>query len=454
VTDPQGFVGLEGLRALAEPALEVDGADGVEVVVDRSFGGLTRFAGSQVHQNVWTSDLSLTVRVVAAGGRAGVVSVPASSADEVRDAAHEALALAQLVPADPDVAPVAPPAAVEARPEPDEATFAASPADRAAAVRALLAEVPPGLEAAGAYSTGGAERAVLNSAGQAVWAPLSRAALTAVVSGAASSGYAEAGGRRVADVDPGAAGRVAVGKALAAADPVDVDPGDWAVVLEPAATGALVQFLAILGFNGRSYLEGRTCTAGRLGEAVVDPRVTIVDDATSPDTVGMPFDAEGTPTRRVALIDGGRFASVVHDRTTGAKAGTGSTGHALVPPNTYGPVPTNPLMAPGDGGAVDDLVAGMERGLLITRFHYTNVVEPVETSLTGMTRDGTFLVEDGRIVRGVRNLRFTQSVLAALSALEAVSTETAYASELFFGGSRCPAVRLSSFTFTSTTTFG
>lgn len=448
------FLGLDALADLAGPALEVAGADGVEVVVDRSFGGLTRFAGSQVHQNVWTSDLSLSVRVVAPGGRVGVVAVPGSSAAEVRSAAEEALALARLAPADPDVPPVAPPAAVAPGPTPDAATFAASPADRAAAVRALFAEVPAGLEAAGAYSTGGAERAVLSSAGQAVWAPLSRAALTTVVTGPTSSGYAEAGGRCVAEVDPGAAGRVAVSKALAAADPVDVDPGDWAVVLEPAATGALVQFLAILGFNGRAYLEGRTCTAGRLGEIVVDPRVTIVDDPTSPDTVGLPFDAEGTPTRRVALIDGGRFAEVVHDRTTGARAGTGSTGHALVPPNTYGPVPSNPLMAPGDGGSVADLVAGLERGLLVTRFHYTNVVNPMETVLTGMTRDGTYLVADGRIVGGVRNLRFTQSILGALATVDAISSETAFSSELFFGGARCPALRLPAFAFTSTTTFG
>ncbi len=448
------FLGLDALDELAGPALAVPGADGVEVVVDRSFGGLTRFAGSQVHQNVWTCDLSLTVRVLAPGGRVGVVSVPGSSAGEVRAAAQEALALARLSPADPDVPPVAPAAAVSAGPEPDHATVDASPADRATAVRALLAEVGGGLEAAGAYETGGSERAVLTSAGQAVWAPVSRASLTTVVTGPSSSGYAEAGGRAVADVDPAAAGRRAAGKARAAADPVDVDPGDWAVVLEPAATGALVQFLAILGFNGRAFLEGRTCTAGRLGEAVVDPRVTLVDDPTSPDTVGLPFDAEGTPTRRLALVESGRFAAVAHDRSTGARAGTGSTGHALIPPNTYGPVPANPLMAPGDGGSVDDLIGGMERGLLVTRFHYTNVVEPVETSLTGMTRDGTFLVSDGRIVGGVRNLRFTQSVLAALSAVEAISTETGYASELFFGGSRCPAVRLSSFAFTSATTFG
>jgi predicted Zn-dependent protease len=235
---------------------------------------------------------------------------------------------------------------------------------------------------------------------------------------------------------------------------VDVDPGEWTVILEPPATGTLVQFLAYLGFSGRAYQEQRAFTSGRLGEAALDPAVTIADDALAPDTVGFPFDAEGTPKQRVELVRDGVLAAVVHDRATGARAGTGSTGHGLPAPNTWGPLPVNPLMSPGDGGSIDDLVAGCERGLLVTRFHYTNVVEPMEAVLTGMTRDGTFLVVDGRVTGAVRNLRFTQSALAALARVEAVSTETGYASELFFAGSRCPALRLPAFTFTSATTFG
>ncbi len=447
-------LGPEGLARLAEPALALTGGvDGVEVVVTRSAGGLARFANSELSQHVDTETINVNVRVIATGGRVGVVSRTTDDPAEVAAAAADALTIARLTPEDPDFPGLAPAASVEDA-RADETTMAASPADRAAAVRALLSEVPGDVAAAGAYTTGVQELGVFTTAGQAVTALMTHASLTTVLSGRSSSGYAEAGGRAVADVDPAALGRRALAKVRAGADPVEIEPGVWPVVLEPAATGTLVQFLAMLGFSGRAYEEGRAFTVGRLGQAALDPKVTIVDDATSPDTVGFPFDYEGTPKQRVELVREGVLGSLVHDRATGTRAGSGSTGHGLPAPNTYGPVPLNPLMAAGDGGSVDDLVAGCERALAITRFHYTNIVQPRETVLTGMTRDGTFLVEDGQITGAVRNLRFTQSILEALATVEAVGTQTGYASELFFGGSRCPGLRLPAFAFTSTTTFG
>lgn len=447
------LLGADGLARLAGPALALAGADGVEVVVTRSAGGLARFANSELSQHVDTEVINVNVRVVAAGGRVGVVSRTTDDPAEVARAAEDALAIARLAPADPDFPGLAPPAAADGT-APDQATMATTPADRAAAVRALLDQIPGDVAAAGAYETGVEELGVFTSAGQQVSATLTHAALNTVLSGPTSSGYAESGGRSVADIDPAALGRRALDKVHAGVDPIELDPGVWPVVLEPAATGTLVQFLAMLGFSGRAYEEGLAFTVGRLGEAALHPSVTIVDDATSPDTVGFPFDYEGTPKQRVELVADGVLGSLVHDRATGARAGTGSTGHGLPAPNTYGPLPLNPLMAPGDGGSVEDLVAGCERGLAITRFHYTNIVQPRETVLTGMTRDGTYLVENGRITRAVRNLRFTQSILEALATVDAVSSETGYASELFFGGSRCPALRLPAFAFTSTTTFG
>jgi len=445
--------GLDRLHAAAAPALGLAGAEGVEVVVRHSTLGLTRFANSQIHQNVHTEDLAVRMRVVAGGGRVGVVEVAGTDRDEVRRAAEQALAAARLAPADPDFPGLAPAAPVPAPPEPDPATLATGPAERAQAVRALLTEVPAAYEAAGAYATGAVETAVFTSAGQAVAATVPSAQLTTVVAGPTSSGWAEAGGRSVTDIDPRAAGRRAVGKAVAGAQPTEVDPGDWPVVLEPAATGALIEFLAYLGFGGRAWLERRACTSGRLGERALHPTVTIVDDALSPDAAGFPFDAEGTAKQRVDLVRDGVLNAVVHDRATGAKTGTASTGHALPAPNTWGPLPVDPRLLPGDGGSVDDLIAGMDRGLLITRFHYVNVVHPLETVLTGMTRDGTFLVSEGRVVAAVRNLRFQQSVLAALATVDAIGTDTEWTSEIF-GGSRSPGVRLPRFTFASTTTFG
>ena len=220
-----------------------------------------------------------------------------------------------------------------------------------------------------------------------------------------------------------------------------MEPGDYAVVLEPAATATLVEFLCYIAFNGKELIEGRSPLVGRLGEQVCDPRVTIVDDALTPLLPGVPFDFEGVPKRRVTLIDKGVASGVVYDLASAHAAGTESTGHGLPAPNPEGAFPLHPCMAPGDTPA-EDLVAGMERGLLVTRFHYTNVLNPMDTTLTGMTRDGTFLVEDGRVTSGVHNLRFTQSIFDALSAVEDIGRETEVASEMFGCAARAKPIGL------------
>jgi predicted Zn-dependent protease len=452
-TGPAEPLGFEGCARLADAAFDAaDGAE-LEVVVGRVAEGLTRFAGSQIHQNVWREIVSVALRAVTDDGRTGVVRVHTDDPADVARASREAVALARVAPPDPQFPGLAPSAGV-ATVDVDAATVAATPDDRAAAVRALVAQVPAGFDAAGAYRTAGREMAVYTTAGQRVYAPLSAAGLTVVVTGPSSSGYAEAGGRATADIDPAATGAAAVRKAEAGADPTGLDAGVWPVVLEPPAVATLVQFLAYLGFGGRGWLEGRAFTTGRLGERVVDDRVNVVDDAVAGSAVGQPFDDEGTPKRHVELIRAGVAANVVHDRHTAAQAGTVSSGHALPAPNTFGPLATDPVLLPGDGGSIADVVAGCERGVLVTRFHYTNVVNPKETVVTGMTRDGTFLIEDGQVVRPVRNLRFTQSILAALGAVDAISTETRYATELFGEGARFPALRLPAFTFSGTTSFG
>lgn len=449
------LVGQQGCERLADAAFDAVGGDGVdvEVVLRHQVEGLTRFANSQVHQNVARDDLSAAVRVVLEGGRVGVIHVHTDDPADVARAAADALAMARVAPADPEYPGLAPAAEVPSIPV-DQATLAATPEDRAAAVRAVLGEVPDEYEAAGAYRTVGSEFAVFTSAGQRVYTPGSVATLTMVVMSDSSSGYAEAGGRAMHDINPDAAAARAVAKAAAGRNPTEVEAGAWPVVLEPPGVATLVQFLTYLGFSGRDYLEGRSFIAGKLGEQCVDPQVTIVDDALSPAATGLPFDDEGTPKQRVELIRDGVGAAVVHDRHTAAQAGTRSTGHALPAPNTQGPHAVNPLLAPGNGGSFDDVIAGCERGLLVTRFHYTNVVHPKETTITGMTRDGTFMVTDGRITGAVRNLRFTQSILAALQRVEAISAETAYATEIFEEGGRFPSLRLPTFTFSGTTSFG
>jgi predicted Zn-dependent protease len=184
---------------------------------------------------------------------------------------------------------------------------------------------------------------------------------------------------------------------------------------------------------------------------VCSPLITVVDDGLSPETIGAPFDFEGVPKRRVALIDRGVAANLLYDWRSAVKHGTEPTGHGLPAPSSLGAYPLHLAMLPGEA-SLADLLAGTERGLLVTRFHYTNVVNPMETVITGMTRDGTFLIEDGKVVGAVKNLRYTQSILGALSAVRGVSAETELGGE-DFGVIRAPALALERFNFSSATTF-
>jgi PmbA protein len=265
-----------------------------------------------------------------------------------------------------------------------------------------------------------------------------------------SSGYAELIENRLASLDLVEIAARSARKADLGRNPQPIDPGAYDVVLEPSCVSTMMQFLAWLGFGAKAFGEDRSFMSGRIGEKIASDVITIVDDPLAPDALGLPFDFEGVPAQAQTLINHGIARDVVWDRATAHKAGRESTGHGLPPPNPDGPFPLNLRMEPGTLD-VEDLVAGVERGLLVTRFHYSNVVNEKETVLTGMTRDGTFRIEDGAIAGAVRNLRYTQNALEALSNVTGVGRETEISSDLFFGGSRAPALRIKGFKFSSAT---
>ena len=434
----------------ADAALTVT-ADGILVLAFHSWGGLTRFASSHIHQNTWREDVEFRVMAVVDGNRVGVAATHSLEAADVRRAAEDAVEIARNTPGDPEFAGLAPPATIEAGARFDEQTATATPDERAHAVATALGEFPEGMEGAGYVETVADEVLVASTTGARAFGSTSRAGISVLAMAADSSGYAERLERRFADLDPRALAERAVGKAERSRYPQAIEPAAYTVILEPAATSTIMQFLGYLGLGAKPFLEGRSFMSGKLGEKLVSELVTIVDDPTASDSLGLPFDFEGTPARRVALIDKGVAAGVVWDRKTAKKGGTESTGQALPAPNPYGPIPMNLRMEPGSS-PIEEMVASTERGLLVTRFHYSNVVNEKETLLTGMTRDGTFLIEDGRLVRGVKNLRYTQNALEALSNVEAVGDRTEISTELFFGGSRAPALKIRDFKFSSTTT--
>jgi predicted Zn-dependent protease len=261
------------------------------------------------------------------------------------------------------------------------------------------------------------------------------------------SGYAESAAVDVSAIDPAALGREAAAKAKASVRAASIEPGDYPVVLEEYAVVDLLDMLGYLGFSALAVQEGRSFV--ELGRQVGSEMVSIVDDGEDLAGLPMAFDFEGVPKQRVDLIEGGICRGVVYDAQTAAREGRRSTGHGLPAPNSYGPFPINMLMAGGTTSR-EELISGLDRGLLVTRFHYTNPVHPKLAIVTGMTRDGTFLVEGGRIVGPVRNLRFTQSYLQALAGVTAVGRERKTLRG-FLGGVVVPALRIEAFTFTGAT---
>jgi predicted Zn-dependent protease len=443
-----GPIGADGIREVANAALEVPGADAVEVLVIHEWSGLTRFADSAIHQSTSREDTGVRVRTVV-GGQVGVAATNDLSKEGAAQAARSALELARVAAPDPMFPGLTPPVNPPERADGfDEATSAATPDQRAETVAELVDRCEKGFHAAGALDTSATEVAVANTEGHFCYAPSTQASLTTVISGGnGGTGFAEITSPRVSEIDAAEIGGRASAKAKGSQNPVSLEAGRYEVVLEPAAVATLLGFLSYLGFGGRAIAEGRSCFSGKIGERLMSEKVSIYDDALSPLTIALPFDFEGTPKRRVDLVDRGVIRGGVHDRRSAKQQGIESTGHALPPPNPEGPFPLNVFLDPGES-SIEEMIRATGRGLLVTRFHYSNIVHPMDAIITGMTRDGTWLIEDGEVKQPVTNFRFTQSIVEALRDVEQVGSDTELASEFFFSSSRVPALRISSFQFT------
>jgi len=430
---------LELLEA-ALGACECDQAEALLYVTDSA---LTRFAESVIHQNVAERNAVVSVRAIV-GKRIGAARGNQLSADRVTAVAKQAVEIAHVSAEDPDFFSLPGP-----QPLPDvdsfaEATAMSTPEQRAQSARTIagVAEAE-GCRASGSLSASVAEIAVGNSLGIRAYAPASAARLVAVVADDASSGYAEWQGIDIAKLEPAAVAETAARKCIAGRGAEAISPGEYTVILEPLAVADMLSMLAFMGLGAQAYQEGRSFLSGRLGERVMGENITLWDDATDPRQLAFPFDFEGVPKRKVVFINKGVARAVAHDSYTAHKDGTESTGHALPAPNTYGPIPTNLFLEPGEA-TLDTMIASTDRGILVTRFHYTNIIHERETTITGMTRDGTFLIEGGKIAKPLMNLRFTQSIVEALNRVEMIGRE------LQLCESACvPALKISTFSFTS-----
>ncbi|HSL34407.1 MAG TPA: metallopeptidase TldD-related protein [Candidatus Limnocylindrales bacterium] len=444
--DPAEVLGLAE-RALAYA--EAAGATEAEALVTADDARLTRFANSEIHQNVAESDAQLNLRFVV-GRRVGVATSNRLDDEGLRRLAETAGAIARNSEELADWGGLPEPTPIVETPAGFAAvTAAATPELRADGVRAVIAAADAaGVVAYGSFSTAAEAIAVANSKGiRAAQRRTSAQLLTVAMGPDGGSGYAESAAVDVGAIDAAAIGRESAEKARSTADPVAVEPGDWPVVLEEYAVVDILSTLGYVGFGALAVQEERSFAEP--GKRIGSDLVTIVDDAGDVGTLPSAFDYEGVGKQRVPLVERGICREVVYDAQTAARAGRRSTGHGLPAPNPYGPFPLNMAMAAGEASR-EELIGGLDRGLLVTRFHYSNPVHPKLAIVTGMTRDGTFLVEGGRIVGPVRNLRFTQSYLDALAATSAVGRERRTLRG-DFGGVIVPAVRIDSWTFTGGT---
>lgn len=447
------MLGERELKQIADKVLALSEADQTEVLVMTDESALTRFANNYVHQNVSESNRQVNVRVVQ-GKKIGVARTNDLSDEGLRRVVENARTIARFQRENADFKSLPGPEDAGARVETQgfvARTASATPEMRAEAAGTVCRLASDNaLVAAGAFTTNAQELAVANSLGVWAYDMVTLANMLTVVMGGNSSGYADRTSKDVGDIDAEELAREAVGKAVRSKDPVDVEPGEYTVVLEEYALADVLEWLSYSGgFGATAMQEGRTFL--KPGEQITGSNINVYDDATDPRGLPISLDFEGVAKRRVDLIGDGVAREPVYDSyTAGKEEGKRSTGHALPAPNPYGPFPIHLFMAPGDTPK-DDLVKGIERGIWVSRFHYLSIVHPLLTILTGMTRDGTFLIEDGEITRPIKNLRFTQNILEAWQ--HCTLADTLKLQRGYFGGTMVPAVRIDSFKFVSGTSF-
>jgi predicted Zn-dependent protease len=438
----------EALLDVCERVLALVGTDAeAEITVSAGSESLTRFATSFIHQNVTDAARLVHLRV-ALDGRVAEATANQTDDDALARLVRSTMDAARLQPVDPGWPGLAPSADLPAIDHWDDDTATAEPAQRAERVGGFV-RAADGLETAGFCSTAGVEVAFANSAGQRASGRSTTAELDGIARTDSSDGAARTASVRLADLDGAESGREATRLARDAAGASDLEPGSYEVVLSPSCVVNVIAFLAIYGFNGRAVEEGRSFA--RVGETQFDEAVSLVDDVAHPMATGIGFDAEGTPKRRLELVRTGVTSGLVHDRRTAKALGAESTGNALAGAGPFGALPANLVLQPGEA-TPDALVGAVERGLLVTDFWYTRVLDPRTMVVTGLTRNGVWLVEDGRVVRPVTNLRFTQSYLEALSpgAVRGVGSDmTLVSGGIFgFGAYVVPSLHLAAWNFT------
>lgn len=439
---------MSRLTDIAEQVLaQVDPAAEAEVHIGEGSEALTRFANSYIHQNVAEEGPQVTLKV-AIDGRVASATTNRVSDEGLRRVVSDATEAARLQPVDPDWPGVADPVPVTPLDHWDDDTANATPAVRAGMAGEFIAAGSE-FDAAGYCETTAKTVVFANSAGHVAEDRHTTAVLDGIHRQGAIAGSGHTASVRLSEIDATTVGALAARRARASMGAVDVKAGERQVVLAPECLATICIFMAIYGFNAKLHQEEQSFV--RLGEKQFDEKLRLVDDATDRRALRVGFDSEGTPKRPLELVVGGAARALAHDRRTAAKGGTSSTGHAFSFFGGYlGAVPIDLFVTPGEESE-EELIAGVDQGLYVSTFNYCRVLDPKTLVVTGLTRNGTFLIENGKITTPVTNLRFTQSFVDALGpdTILGLGSDARHAdSEIGSGLVHCPSIRLASWNFT------
>jgi predicted Zn-dependent protease len=441
----KGLLGKDEALKAAEKVLAKSPGELTEVSIRGGASHLTRFSDNYIHQNVSESSQGITVKVIF-GKKIGSASTNSLDEESIQAAIDSAANIANLQKPNEDFEGIPGPASYQEVKAFFESTFDFTPMDRAKAVKVIVdAAAAKGFKAAGAYSTGATEMCLANSLGLRAYHTSTSASLRTVVMSDTGSGYGDAAATDVKDVSAGRVALSAVETCEMSQNPITAPAGEYEVVMQPHAVADMLSYLIRGGFSAQAVREGRSFLVGKLGQKLFSDLFTAWDDGLDPRGFPMPFDMEGVPKKKVVMVEKGVTAELLYDFKSAKKEGKQPTGHGGF--GGFGAMAANVFMAPGDA-AVEDLIKKTRRGILITRFHYTNMAHPIRVLVTGMTRDGTFLIEDGKIVKPVRNFRFTESALRVFGTMDAASKEAVRA-----GRAVVPAIHVPAFNFTGVTEF-
>jgi PmbA protein len=429
---------------------ELAGADETEVQVDETIDALTRFANNAIHQNVAEHGVTVSIRTVV-DGRTARATTNRLDEDSLRATVESSLQLAHSQPKIPGLLPVPGKQRYRKVNRFANQTASTTPEDRARAVKKSCdLAIRNGQVAAGIFSTGQSQLVLANSRGLFATHRQTHAEFSVTMQDEPAASWAKANSGNVNAFDPQKLAARASEKARMAREAQEIAPGKYTVILEPAAVLDLVGFL-FYDFAATAVADQRSCLLKRMNKPLFGRNISIRDDAYHPQQLGAPFDGEGSPRQLVNLVQAGVPQNLVYSRASAKKAGKKPTGHGFALPNEYGEAPMNLVFGGGDS-SVGKMIAGTDRGLLVTRVWYIREVDPYEKIMTGMTRDGLYLVENGKVSRAVRNFRFNQSLIELLQNVEALSPASRTSAEEAFE-MVVPAMKVSNFNLTEPTKF-